>query len=366
MVLGYSTFLHLLQNHSRRNVTKFNYWKDFIFGMNFYEFSIIDFSAYSCSRNRLFLLDNLRFKDDSILLKQAPKLDPFNIASMKKEAMFYEFISQKEELKKYLSAYYGFDNENFILFRKWNKQAFSLQSKIEELKSKLDFNTNDTDFLNLLNSVELNVFLKNTGVALYVFHQNLSIEKEITESIKPYFNTFFPSVIFLFDKERTNYYSDFGNSKQRLFSHYLKSKDQNFRDNLVAIIKSRKDDTIIHNDFKTSNVLIQIKKSEPTIIDWELASLGDSVWDLACLLAEFIAEFYVPLQHYGSLRRAFLLYNTFAQSYQNNINKEKMVGFTAIQLLDYAIQQGKMENNIFVDLAEEFITDKDTFIDFLD
>ncbi|MDZ7897241.1 MAG: aminoglycoside phosphotransferase family protein [Arcicella sp.] len=284
---------------------------------------------------------------------------------MKREAMFYEFLSDDIEFKKYLSAYYGFDNENFILFRKWEKKATSLFYKIQEFKKGYDSNNNQHDFFALIYSSKLDVWLENTGKALSIFHKNLATENTLTKTIKPYFSPIEPSIVFLFDESNIAYYSDFGNSKSKLFSDYLKNTPPIFREKLVTIIKSWNDDTIIHNDFKSSNVLIQEKGNNPSIIDWELASVGDSTWDLASLLAELIAEFYVINQHYASLKRVFYLFNSFLKSYNHIIDEEKLVGFTAIKLLDYSIQQGKIKDNSFVKLAEEFITEPDILIGFL-
>ena len=51
-------------------------------------------------------------------------------------------------------------------------------------------------------------------------------------------------------------------------------------------------DTLIHGDIKWTNILIQSKenKEKPYIIDWELADIGDPLWDIAGVIAGFISE----------------------------------------------------------------------------
>jgi len=67
---------------------------------------------------------------------------------------------------------------------------------------------------------------------------------------------------------------------------------------------------LIHGDMKWDNVLLVTLpdgKQELRLIDWELADLGDPLWDLASLLGSFLQHWLlnIPLQHMqGDLQQA--------------------------------------------------------------
>lgn len=364
MILGFSTILHLLQDHCHKNINKFEYWKDILFQLNFYEFSILDYSNIVHSRNRLFLFQNIRFEDTNVLLKQASKLDFSNISSIKKEAKFYEFIKKEiPDLEKYMSSYYGFDDENFILYRQWENKANALSSLLEELKKIYDPDELDDNFEVLSIEQRLDNILEKSGIAIQSFHQRLNSDNPEVKKIKPFFSPIYPSFIFNFDEQNTEYYANIGGIKFKTFSQYLQSNDL-IQQKIVPIIKSWTINCIIHNDFKSSNILIKVLGSQPIIIDWECATLGDSNWDFACLLAELMVDFYLPHQYGASLSRVFTLFNFFCK---NPIQKNKIIGFTAIKILDMIINESLFERSKhLIDLAEEMIKEPEQFTVYLE
>jgi hypothetical protein len=358
MILGFSTIFHLLQDHCHKNVSKFKYWKDIPFKLNFYEFSVRDYSEIINSRNRLFLVENLRYEDDTILLKQASKIDFQSITTIKKEAKFYEFTVAIPNLKYYLSSYFGFDEENYILYRKWNNKAEPLSKIFEIFRKKYDSNKPINDFLELTKNEGLDIILRKVGTAINTFHKELKIINDKTKEIKPYFSATYPSFIFSFDEENVNYHSSFGGIKHKIFSQYLKT-NKDVQEKIVLFIKSWNIDSIVHNDFKSSNILIQNDSLKPTIIDWEYASLGDSNWDIACVLADLVGEFYMPYQHDGSLNRIFILFNYFLVK---PIQADKIIGFAGIKLLDVAVNENLFKkSNHLVELAGLFIKNPTQF-----
>jgi hypothetical protein len=53
-----------------------------------------------------------------------------------------------------------------------------------------------------------------------------------------------------------------------------------------------RDETVIHGDIKSDNILVRRSRQEPSweirIIDWELVQIGDPAWDLAGALQDFV------------------------------------------------------------------------------
>ncbi len=59
------------------------------------------------------------------------------------------------------------------------------------------------------------------------------------------------------------------------FKNFIKSEK-------VSWLK-KKHKTIVHQDFKLNNILINTKDNSPIIIDWEMCGTGDGLWDVATL-----------------------------------------------------------------------------------
>jgi len=60
---------------------------------------------------------------------------------------------------------------------------------------------------------------------------------------------------------------------------------------LSALRSEWKFDSLIHNDMKWDNCLLKIQQDgdpELTIVDWELADLGDGAWDVGTIFKEYI------------------------------------------------------------------------------
>ena len=59
---------------------------------------------------------------------------------------------------------------------------------------------------------------------------------------------------------------------------------------LSALRSEWRFDSLIHNDMKWDNCLLKIKDGEPelTIVDWELADIGDGAWDVATIFKEYL------------------------------------------------------------------------------
>jgi Ser/Thr protein kinase RdoA (MazF antagonist) len=60
---------------------------------------------------------------------------------------------------------------------------------------------------------------------------------------------------------------------------------------LSALRMEWKFDSLIHNDMKWDNCLLKIQSEGPpelTIVDWELADIGDGAWDIGTIFKEYI------------------------------------------------------------------------------
>jgi len=60
---------------------------------------------------------------------------------------------------------------------------------------------------------------------------------------------------------------------------------------LVELQRAWRPDTLIHNDLKGENILVEDADGDTRvrIIDWELAQLGDAAWDVGAILRDFLS-----------------------------------------------------------------------------
>ena len=76
-------------------------------------------------------------------------------------------------------------------------------------------------------------------------------------------------------------------------------RSERLQAHLTRVGRPRHADTLIHGDLRFANLLVAPGASPPRIwlVDWEFAGLGESAWDVACLLAAGIGEWLSTIPH---------------------------------------------------------------------
>lgn len=100
---------------------------------------------------------------------------------------------------------------------------------------------------------------------------------------------------------------------------------------------------LVHGDLKHDNILVRVSGSEPslTIVDWEMARIGDPAWDLAALAARLrLASFGDEAWTDENMHGCALLVQTYARASGLNASAlvRRLVLYVGAWLLMVAIQ----------------------------
>jgi thiamine kinase-like enzyme len=334
MVLSYSTALHLIQEYFRRKGEIFPEKRNPFFQLNFYEFSITDYSKTLVSRNRIFVIKNERYPSFNLLIKQAFKFENEYIYTIQVEAEFYDMVKSKIHLQKYLPKSFGFDDENYLLIRQWD----DINTPFYYSKDRQDKNI---------------FFLKGLKKCLLDFDKYLNIKTKST-----IFSANHPSFVLSFSEEKRHFEEQFGDLRSRKLYALTKRYSQ-ISNQIEATIKDYIPNRIIHGDLRTSNILWNEKKESIKIIDWECAKFGDYRWDYATLVFELILTFYDPLNCGRSLKLISDLMSSLLDEFSIS-NKNIVLNFAGIKLLEILLGSDQnIEEMPLFEIAKELLLPTD-------
>lgn len=227
----------------------------------------------SSSRNNNFIIN--KKLANPIFVKQPRTLSGEQANSVRIEASCYWLANHDEayhSLKSFLPKYHGYDYLNHVLMTECVKDSTDLYTFYAEKKKFIP--AVPTQLAALLSSYHQKIFSEN--------------QRHKSEQL---FKKGFPFIFHLGDKNIRSWWKPKKESEKQMLS--LIEKDDNFRQLIENAAKEWKADGLIHNDIKSANFLINVKDLEKEdikvrLIDWELADLGDSCWDVAAVFKMYI------------------------------------------------------------------------------
>lgn len=216
---------------------------------------------FNTSRNSTFIvryvLGNMNYK---YFLKQ-PKNDDNNfITSITNESRFFDYIEKYEIVLSELTPRIYFDKENKILL--FNSDQNYNAIKFEEFK-------------NLLVDKQ-NLFGKSMAQILANLHKSLKGQEKTS-----FLSIYKP---FLLSPESRGLMIEKLKKESNLQLQNLASRLEDIKtQSVLDSIEWNATDSIIHRDVKYENLLLNKTDSEINLklIDWEMAAVGDSHYDLA-------------------------------------------------------------------------------------
>jgi thiamine kinase-like enzyme len=224
------------------------------------------------SRNTNFLVNQFHENGIKILIKQPDINDDEYIESMKVEAGIYQLIFNNEafeQVKHYLPKFNLYDSQNYIL----------IMEQISGVCRVFDY------LFHGLNLPDKNIS-EHFATALASLH-NIKIEQSSFSEIPKSYPWFL-------NVGQKSYQKKIKKSHPETYQ-YLSEIFENKK--WMAIISSIKrnwqEENIIHLDSRFTNWMISFRH-QPTqndplwLIDWEMAGKGDSAWDIAFLIGEWI------------------------------------------------------------------------------
>lgn len=223
------------------------------------------------SRNSIFIIEGEFNKNDKkiekCVAKQPKYPDSHYISSIQNENYIYEIF--RDFNLNSLNNLMGFDKFQNLLFTKY----------FDYITPVFDSEPAETFF---------DKFIPNLSEIFSEFH---SInEKYFSENGYPNKFGFRKPLLFnLTNRDFAEFKLEYG-QKNRDDVLFILEKN-NFE--ILKIIKSIewKAENLIHFDFKFEHIILKNENKIETIIDWEMADLGDIHWDLACIWYELILLF---------------------------------------------------------------------------
>lgn len=216
------------------------------------------------NRNAIF---KIHIKDDkSLFIKQLVSFDSQNTYFLQKDATCLWLIKNEkvfENLSQYVPEYYGYDPEKQVLIVEYIPEAKNVEEVYQEKKML------DPKMLDQVSKI------------LSSYHFKLE-DKTLTNRSVQFFMKQLPWT-FQFAASSGAYSSQFSAMNQtNPVMNYLKDNSA-FLSLMKNYVKDYEFTTLIHGDIKWMNFILKNSGDVDSlkIIDWELADIGDPLWDMA-------------------------------------------------------------------------------------
>lgn len=283
------------------------------------------------TRNSIFKV--LRKKNKSLFVKQLNSFDTNNTYVLQKDATCLWLIKNEpvyKKLSKYVPEYFGYDTEKQVLVTEYIPGSINIQDYVTGKD-----NLSDTLWEQLV-------------TIMTSFHFNAS--KSVTSSRSAqFFPRQVPWILSIVDMPAANQTSLSTTDNPNPVIQVVKSNP-----GFVQLIQHIKDNwvrtSLIHGDIKWVNLLVHDLHDKPKLklIDWEIADIGDPMWDIAGILTALVTHellyknpgvqtpSYMPIQ--TGLRDMEKAWPIFKQFWGGYIRKRKSGQMEASVALSKCIQ----------------------------
>ena len=268
---------------------------------------------YTYSRNSIFIVEG-PFKDSSnrkFLVKQPRFVDGNYISSILNENYILGIFRDAKFTK--LDNLSGFDKFQYLLFVKFI----------------------DGDSISKLAEPEKD-FLDNTLKSLASFFSDVHhINSDLIKSSK------YPDK---FGYRKPIFFS----YSKRDFQEFILEKSSTDREYVVNILTennyelfdliksfSWNQDILIHFDFKFEHLILETDGKVKTIVDWEMADMGDIHWDIASIWFEILQSHIIGYENDldGLMSLSIEYLNVFIENYSKEIDFLKLQNFLGVFIL---------------------------------
>lgn len=218
--------------------------------------------SQSQSRNSIFQVS--RGAKEGLFVKQLVAMDSQNVYLMQKDATVHYMIHSLEifkTIKQFVPKYFGYDPQSHVLVTSYFSNANNL---VEWSNAKKELSINHAvDIAEILSS----------------FHMDLTTEIEKNTSLQ-FFNRQLPWIL---NSNNTSFLNNDTLSK-------IIDEDVFLNNQLDEIRMNWSGNSIIHGDIKLVNFIAvhEEGKEKIKLIDWEIANIGDPLWDVAGFLQSYL------------------------------------------------------------------------------
>jgi thiamine kinase-like enzyme len=223
------------------------------------------------SRNNNFII-NKEFDENKYFIKQVKANDLEKIETLRTEAACYQLANTDAHykvLKGFLPAFHYYDSLNNVLIIEQVKDAFSIHDFYFQMG---EFKTNLPELL---------------ADTLASYHT--AVNQQLQQF--PHFRQIKPWVFTLATAPPVWPYSPQPSVEQQIIQLIFKNVE--FVQLLRQLETEWQPGTLIHNDVKFNNFLLNYdyenkKINSVKLIDWELADIGDPLWDAAAVMQNYL------------------------------------------------------------------------------
>jgi thiamine kinase-like enzyme len=303
------------------------------------------------TRNIIFRIT--RRKAKSLFVKQLNSFDSSNTYVLQKDATCLWLIKNHPafaQLSGYVPDYFGFDPEKQVLVTEYLADSSNLEEYVRLNNGELPLNIRE-----------------ELATILATYHFPLGAEVLNSRPVQ-FFSRQVPWVLSLADADLGTQPMalSFTSAPNPALGAVLGSHD--FKSALNAIKKEWVATSLIHGDLKWMNLLVHREedREKVKVIDWEIADIGDPLWDVAGILQGFVtnivfyhpavaSETFSPVPGLGlpHLQAAWPLMDHFWQQYRALTAPDadpaaeaaalaKTLRYTGARLLQSAIEQNMM------------------------
>lgn len=298
----------------------------------------------SQTRNSIFKISRRNAKN--LFVKQLISFDPNNTYVLQKDATCLWLIKNDDAFQKlsgYVPDYFGFDAEKQVLVTECLADSINLEDHCR------------------INRALSNDLIEQMADILNSYHFVMTDELRSSPSVQ-----FFPKQI--------PWILNIGDVDAATISHAAFSQTPGANPVLEAVIASPEFkklfagirnnweySTLIHGDIKWMNMLLHVENGHEKIkiIDWEIADVGDPLWDVAGIFQGLVSN--TLLYNIGQnnaaeiglddIKEVWPLVDFFWQLYSekraagNKLSREHLVRsiqYTGVRLIQTAIEQNMM------------------------
>lgn len=215
------------------------------------------------ARNLVFTVkDQLR---PGLFIKQLSKRDAHTVRLMQKDATIQHMLHNFrdfEQIRTFIPTYHGYDPKEHILVSEFFEEATSVMALTEQRE-------------------QLSVGQAKTMAGILASY-HVSINDELADD--PSFRFFEQGLPWILRFPNARDYAP-----EVVFQHIR--QDDFLLHQLDAVAATWAPITLIHGDVKLVNFIAKPyhREEKLNLIDWEFGDLGDPLWDLAGLLASYVA-----------------------------------------------------------------------------
>lgn len=310
----------------------------------------------SLSKNRCFSIEDKQDFFQNYFLKQPRNFIKDNVRPVVRESIFYQTVYNNTDLTiiEHLPFFYDYNSNDIILIFEFLSGFKDLQDVEFELHDKINF-------------------IVRIGEVLKENYENFKTNLNIFEDFSPFFKEDKPLPLLEIDFNNIEFQKRFRGDLEPFILEIF--KDNTF---VEIVKKSQKyfncpeSATLIHGDLKFRNIMTDydqifdgdnVSKALIYIVDWEFASIGNPLFDLATLYYYLIIEnkFDIKNTKQTYSEQFNKLLNGYGIPFPTHHEQDIINTFISLRIIDYLIRNLKKDREIIkVDILKNAIKEVQT------